>query len=71
MESVQKSHGPEAGSVLTETVYPVSWLLAKAFVISVDKGSTAKSAESKQGQDNQSCFPPELKSQSALPNEAS
>ena len=55
----------------SETVYPVSWLLAKAFVISVDKGSTAKSAESKQGQDNQSCFPPELKSQSALPNEAS
>ena len=25
-------------------VYPVSWLLAKAFVISVDQGSTAKSA---------------------------
>lgn len=71
METVQSSHGPGEASVLTETVYPASWLLPKALVALVDEGYTAKSAYSKQGHNNQSCFPPQLKSQTALPNEAS
>lgn len=48
-----------------------SWLPTEASAIFADQGHAAKSASSKQGHGNQSCCLPALRSQTALPNEAS